>query len=308
MLHIRPIPETTHLWALLGHTVALCLAFAGIVALDDPSAPTGASWLLVRLPAMAALGLLAGTRLRALGNVQHETCHNLFLASPKHNRRLGLVIGIILFQPHTSYALDHVSHHRCLGKGNADRDLARYEGVLPSQGTANRLWAQWRLAASWPCLRVALRFRIWCARDPWPCNAGRCLWLGCLVAALMGLIAAGQILAAALTVLVFGLVYPFFCVWSDIADHVLRERQGSRPGQIFRHARNHIFAWHPLNLLLQPRSDAYHLVHHLRPNIPVSGLAEEHEKLCARYPAYACLQHTLRVRPTWSEQNKKAGH
>lgn len=82
--------------------------------------------------------------------------------------------------------------------------------------------------------------------------------------------------------------YQWMKFFSDMADHAgviganLRELR----------SRNHIFKSKILNFILFPRSDSYHLVHHLFPVIPTWNLREAHSILLEN-KFYAQLNHGM---------------
>jgi fatty acid desaturase len=85
--------------------------------------------------------------------------------------------------------------------------------------------------------------------------------------------------------------YQIFRFWSDAADHA-----GLMSGATeFDRARNHTLGWAPLDWLVFPRHDQYHLVHHLFPAVPTRLLATMHARLMAA-PVYAARDHGLGAR------------
>ena len=290
----QTIPARTNVLSLLGHLTVLGGALWGLlIGAGHAVGQVSASAQFAAVLASLCLAFVAATRLRALGNIMHEACHGLFLSTPGANALLGQTLGIVLLQPFNRYALDHASHHGGLGVPELDRDLARYGGALTREGTRNCLADQIRLTISWPVLKVGFRARLHCPQDPALSNVARILWLACLIVGLAVVTVTHSGLASLGLLACVCLFYPALCVWSDIADHAVPARPAGRTGKALRFARNHSFAWQPLNLLLLPRRDDYHLVHHLRPDLPVVFLEREHRRLCAKYPAYARLDHDL---------------
>jgi fatty acid desaturase len=259
--------------------------------------------------ALAAIGMLVvsfltATRIRALGNIMHECTHGHFVESRDANNRLGQVIATILLQSYLRYAQDHKTHHAHLAELNLDRDLVRYNGAHMSMGVSNNLWQQLRLALNWQCLRAGFTIRVWEKMDSRSANLGRILWLLTLVtlivACVPGMAAAGLLLS-------FCFFYPLLCVWSDLADHfVLRESSSedsetneteerlTRIGSAtLALSRNHIFSSKLVNLIMLPRNDGFHLVHHLFPSAPVTTYPAKHRELMHRWQKYAELSHHL---------------
>jgi fatty acid desaturase len=84
----------------------------------------------------------------------------------------------------------------------------------------------------------------------------------------------------------YATTYQIFRYWSDAADHA-----GVNQSEDELHrSRNHVF-WGPVNWLLFPRSDQYHLVHHLFPVLPTRHLRRVHDMLMTE-PAYAEMNHS----------------
>jgi fatty acid desaturase len=84
-------------------------------------------------------------------------------------------------------------------------------------------------------------------------------------------------------------VYQIFRYWSDAFDHAgITDSQ-----QDFHRTRNHLFGWQWLNLLVFPRNDQYHLVHHLFPGLPTKAFPQAHLKLMEAEPEYAKRDHNF---------------
>jgi fatty acid desaturase len=299
----KPIPAVPNAFALFGHACMLMLAGAGIYVLgSDPLPAPGACgdgalataviWTSSAL-GLLTLALLFATRMRALGNIMHECAHEIFLDGKRANHLLGEVIGVVLLQPFGRYVQDHASHHSYLGDPLRDKDLLRYDGSLTGIGTPNALWPQVRLAASPHCFFAGLQPRIWCTHDRLGTNLSRAAFV--IISATI-LIFQTPLLATLTLGLASLVLYPLLCVWSDVADHALASVD-FEDGEFKKmpRARNHVFASRVLNLLLLPRFDGYHLVHHLFPRMPVTTYPTQHQKLLKDWPAYGELNHKLQV-------------
>jgi fatty acid desaturase len=290
----KGIPALANAGSFYGHMAALLAATVVLIVFGHskewrPSTP----WLFVFTAAPCVV--LIGTRLRAAGNMLHECCHGIFFIQRQRNWMFGQFLGVFLFQPFESYCRDHRTHHKHLAHPRKDLDLARYQGALPADGVANIFVSQLRLALGWPCLRMGFKPQLWCSEDPAFANLARCAWLAFLLTGLSLLVGFGFGLSAVMIILGSCGLYPVLCVWSDIADHALPMGHLGQTVMPKDHARNHVFSWSWLNWLLLPRSDAYHLVHHMHPDLPTIHLAAEHQRLCDTQPDYRKLDHELRI-------------
>jgi fatty acid desaturase len=292
--------------ALAAHVAILCCGIWGMLAFGLAAERTdhGPRMVLIAM-GMILVSLLTATRIRALGNIMHECTHGHFFESRNANNRLGQVIGIVLLQSYTRYAQDHKTHHAHLAEVNLDLDLARYNGAHRSMGVPYNFWKQLRCALNWQCLRAGFTIRVWEEIDSRTANLARIVWLLTLVTLVTvfvpGIAAAGMLLS-------FFLFYPVLCVWSDLADHFILPSvvgEFSEPGETEETgetitestpvslSRNHIFSSSLLNLVLLPRNDGFHLVHHLFPSAPITTYPAKHDLLLQRWPKYSELSHHL---------------
>ena len=255
-------------------------------------------------------GLLVstGSRLRALGNIVHECSHNIFLKDPRANEFLGNILAVLLLQSFQKYRDDHRTHHKYLGivgLQKCDRDLARYQNLFQNRGTENILRRQLALAWRPQNLKVAYQITLWNKSDHLHTNRLRVVYAAALLlgigllfnqaaAGTNGLHNALRCMGVAVALAPVFIIYPLFCVWSDIADHCIGAALHRRPNA-FSLSRNHIFRSKILNLIFFPRNDAYHLVHHLFPSRPVSQYPAIHRRLLVEQPEYARLNHTLSI-------------
>lgn len=305
--HLRQSPSTrltrplvclgAHLFSGLAGTA--CLALLAWALPQILSAPGFQNHLiaLLALLAMAFLTVFCGTRLRALGNIQHECAHRSFVDKTGVNDAVGLCIGVLLLQPFCRYRQAHFTHHRFLGDGARDRDLSRYTAGLVHTASAATLRKQLALAAAPHHFRVGLRVTVLDNLDPAWCNFLRAALIFLLGTAAVTALVSGSALTLFVCSLPFVLIYPFLCVWSDIADHAVGHRQWNEPkglrSAVFCLTRNHLFRCRILNALFFPRNDGYHLIHHLYPSLPVTAYPSAHEVLLENDSAYRGMEHTL---------------
>lgn len=289
--------------SLLAHVASLMLGVWAICAVGAAAGATdqlAAKALLFVL--ITLLAFLTATRLRALGNIMHECTHGHFFTSRGANNRLGQVIGVCLLQSYRKYAQDHKTHHSHLAEVRLDRDLARYQGAHKRKGVANNFWDQLRLALNWQCLRAGLSIRVWERTDSLVTNLARLLWILFIMAAIAFWLKSFAIAGVLLCLFLF---YPVLCVWSDLADHFLELTETKHPDAAAAAteqklaalpvtlSRNHIFSSRLLNLILLPRNDGFHLVHHLFPATPIVHYPAKHHELMHSWKAYRELSHHL---------------
>lgn len=287
----------SHLFS--GITGITCLALLA-QALPKIFSVPGFQNQLMAVLATALLSVFCGTRLRALGNIQHECSHRSFVNQDQVNEAIGLIIGVLLLQPFRRYRQAHFTHHRFLGKGVRDRDLSRYNTDFVHTASAATLTGQLTMAAEPQHFRVGLRVSVFDDLDPVWCNLMRAGILCLLATAAVAALVSGSSLTLFVSALPFVLVYPFLCVWSDIADHAIGYRKSKEPPEhtsvVYLLTRNHLFRSNVLNALFFPRNDAYHLIHHLYPSLPVSDYPAAHQILLESDSAYSQLDHTLLIR------------
>jgi fatty acid desaturase len=313
----RGYQDARLLWplaCLAAHGLGAGVAFAGLTlcALVLPSilSSGGPLQLLGTATAAALFSIFGGTRLRALGNIQHECAHRTFVSWPRLNDGLGLGIGIILFQPFFRYRKAHITHHRFLGDPVRDLDLNRYEKNLTLYPEAQTVVQQLEMATQPKHFRVGLSLSLKDSLDPDWCNRLRMAHLACTCLAATALIFHDHLLTVLLFALPILIVYPLLCVWSDIADHAVGYRtapdSNERPRvDMFALTRNHLFGSELLNKIFFPRNDSYHLLHHLYPSLPTGAFPQAHAILIRNDPHYAGMDHTLRI---FYPNDKRYGH
>ena len=83
--------------------------------------------------------------------------------------------------------------------------------------------------------------------------------------------------------------YQIIKIISDFLDHgglYFKEKKEDK-------TRNHYFSIKILNWIFFPRSDCYHLTHHLYPNIPTTRLFEKHKMLLKENTDYNSKRHCI---------------
>lgn len=229
------------------------------------------------------INIFIGSRMRALGNIMHECSHNICLYTPMRNKILGSLIAILLFDCFDIYKKNHVLHHRYLGNKQKDPDYIYYIKIKSNMFQNNNL----------NVLISVLN----------PYNWYLSLRHICLISAKNKYVVLLKIFYLLILIIIFYfwpkpmLLYfliPFVTsyqlvrLFSDIVDH---DNVYENP-LIEDRASNHIFSWKILNWLVFPRNDAYHLVHHLYPKMPVSKYKTQHSLLLKKNSAYASKNHS----------------
>lgn len=237
----------------------------------------------VWVAALPLIWLFIGSRFRALGNMMHECCHRTLVRGQGASRIFGHFLSFFDFTSFVDYAIEHLSHHRYLGHPERDLDFAARRRLFEQLGPfgPRHIWLPLTL------FHVAAYVRpvLWSRRDSWPVAAGRF----------------GFVLLLAGTGVVFGWDVPFLYYiipylttyqivrfWSDAADHAGLTSNETE----FARTRNHIFRFVPLNWLLFPRHDQYHLVHHMFPGVATRHLPAMHARLMTA-PDYAARVHAF---------------
>ncbi len=214
--------------------------------------------------------LFIGTRLRGLNNIVHECSHATFAVQRGDNALCGRFCAALILGCFTDYRADHLTHHAHLGDYAHDRDLQgiralRLEAPLTLRTILRHIVT--------PLLGRHLRYYLhpnFSARD------GRVF-----LALKLGLVAAAAALAvlAPLTALLF-VALPYLWVftalnyWTDCIDHAGILASGDE----LTASRNvRVPGW--LRVLLFPRNDCFHLVHHLFPQVPSQHLGACHRQL-----------------------------
>lgn len=247
----------------------------------------------------AAAVLILGTRWRSLGNIIHECSHGVFVENMKHNEFLGHLVSSFEFSDFDTYCRHHQTHHAHLGDPEQDLDFkARRLYLADSTPNLRRVVVTvFSAAALFPLWLKQTRPVVWSKNNPMWVNLLRVLLLGATLVGLSHSLTSSHVFFY--VVLPFATSYQWMRLLSDCADHIFLY---DRPNEIDR-SRNHIFhsAW--LNILLFPRNDAYHLVHHLFPTLPTRSYPDVHLKFLSN-PWYAKKQHTFDIFRTISEPRK----
>ena len=246
------------------------------------------TWLTVLL--MCCVSLFIGTRLRGLNNIVHECCHSSFCDERDSNVTIGRFCSAVLTGSFRKYKDDHLSHHMYLGDYERDMEMQAIEQFRLHDPLTFRTVLR-HLAT--PLLGRHLKSYSgvnFSREDGWPF----------FIIKLVLLVAIASMAVVAPLTTLFFVVVPLFYVfptlnyWTDCLDHAGLVGETEE----LRASRNVLApAW--LRLILFPRNDCYHLVHHLFPQVPARHLADVHKDLC-RDPEYA--EEPLAARPASTQR------
>ncbi|APJ04253.1 fatty acid desaturase family protein [Silvanigrella aquatica] len=227
-----------------------------------------------------------GTRMRALGNIIHECCHYTFVPGKKLNTFLGKTLCTLELNCFHTYQKEHFSHHRYLGNILYDEDfkirhklgicdknpfkISRFLKIIFSPKNWYFLFIS-SIKLKIKSLKSLIFYTIYL-------SAFICL---CYLF--------GFQLIFLFIIIPFLTTYQMMKLMSDFLDH---------GGLYFRKddefkTRNHYFSIPLLNWIFFPRSDCFHLVHHLYPRLPSNFLYKKHEHLLEENDNYKKRRHCI---------------
>jgi len=212
-----------------------------------------------------------GTRLRGLNNIVHECCHSSFCERREDNVVLGKLCSSLLTGCFRIYRDDHLSHHAHLGDYEHDRELGAIEKLRLHDPLSPRTVLR-HIITPLTGRHLRMYSGVNMSRDDGPVFFA-------LKIAVLAAIAFFAVIAP-LTTLLFVIIplfyiFPTINFWTDCLDHAGLVGQEDELA-----ASRNVLAPAPVRLLLFPRHDCYHLVHHLFPQVPAHHLKEAHERLC----------------------------
>jgi len=249
-------------------------------------------WLLqqpLTLPAglgVAVVMFFLGTRLRGFNNIVHECSHFTFAQRREDNVFFGSICASLVLESFRDYRDEHMTHHAHVGDYDKDLDLQRIRVFRLEDPLTLRTILRHALT---PLLGLHLRYYLnvnLSARDGEPYRA---LKIGLIAAAVVFLVL--DPLAALLLVWVpFAWVYSAINFWTDCVDHGGIVESGDE----LESSRNFLMP-KQLSVILFPRNDCYHLIHHLFPQVPARHLDACHKQLLA-HPDYLARTEGSRAR------------
>jgi len=232
------------------------------------------------IAAYCAVGLLMlfiGTRLRGLNNIIHECTHRSFAVERDDNVTFGRTAAALVFNTFEAYQKEHVSHHINRGNYELDLDFHHRKGFRIEEKLSPLVIARHILT---PILGLHL-YRY--CRPNFSAADGRIYQLLKFAIVICALTFAvfNPLAAFLLVFLPYAWIYTAINYWTDCIDHggILTESEEIDA------ARNFIVP-KPLRLVLFPRNNCYHLLHHLYPSVPSQHFDHCHELLLLD-PAYS---------------------
>ncbi len=233
-------------------------------------------WSLGAGVMLASLALFTGTRVRGLNNILHECSHFSFCESRKGNILFGRICASMLLNCFRDYREEHLSHHAHLGDYDNDQDFQRLRKLrLEDPLTAGTVLRHVLTALSGRHLPYYVTVNL----RPGDGEGFRILKLA-LVAAATGFLLVAPVEAVILVWLPFLWIYPAINYLTDCIDHGGLIDAGDE-----LEASRNLPLPKQLRVLLFPRNDCYHLVHHLFPQVPTDHLGLCHERLLS-HPEY----------------------
>lgn len=252
-------------WVIVGGYLALILLSIGLGAwlLEQPRTPWSVAGII-------GLVLFIGTRIRGINNIIHECSHATFSAHRPDNVLIGRLCSALLLGSYKDYCDEHLSHHVHLGNYENDKDFGALQALgLHDPLTPRVILRHVLTPLTGRHLRYYLKGNL-SGRDGRGWQAVKFA----LVGATLVLSVMAPAVGFLFVIVPFALVFTAINYWTDCLDH----------GGIFAasdelDASRNVLAPGWLQLLLFPRHDGYHLVHHLFPHVPARHLARAHERL-----------------------------
>lgn len=243
-------------------TLIICLG----VGYELLSEPVHASDYIM----VSAIVIFMATRLRGLNNIVHECSHSTFCSSRKHNVIIGKLCASIILKSFTKYRKQHLSHHAHLGDPNLDDD---FKGIA-DLGLEQELTRPTILRhALTPFLGRHLQYYVSIDLSDEDGHIFKWLRVSLLFAGIF-FTAIEPVAGVMLVLTPFLFVFSALNYWADCIDHA-----GLISSKDELDASRNVILPSILRLLLFPRHDSYHLVHHLFPVVPAKNLAESHDIL-----------------------------
>ena len=235
-----------------------------------------AGYLLISLnTALGYLGLFAltlfiGTRYRALNNIVHECSHFAFTENRKHNEFIGSLSAAFLLKSFSEYRREHMSHHSHLGDFEKDLDFKNISEFHADDQINSAMILRHVLTPivglhlpKYVSVNLSISDGFGFALIKMALTVGALAWL-----------IIDPLTAILLYFIPFFWAFSAINYWTDCIDH----------GGLLQHddelmtSRNFIVPrW--LRLILFPRNDCFHLVHHLFPTVPVKHFDHCHSAL-----------------------------
>jgi fatty acid desaturase len=239
-------------------------------------------WLLQQpLTAPTGLGVAVvvffiGTRLRGFNNIVHECSHFTFTQRREDNVLFGSICSSLLLGSFRAYRDEHMTHHAHCGDYEKDLDLqSKREFRLEDPLTPRTILRHALTPVFGLHLRQIPKANL-SARDG---ELYRALKIGLIAAAIVFLVL-DPLAALVLVWVPFIWVYSAINYWTECIDHA--GLVGSEDD--LESSRNFLIP-KQLRVILFPRNDCFHLIHHLFPQVPSRHLDACHKQLLT-HPDY----------------------
>lgn len=250
-------------------------------------------WLLQSpLSLLTGLGLTVlvffmGTRLRGINNIVHECSHFTFTIRREDNVVFGKICSAVLLGSFRSYRVEHMSHHAHCGDYEKDLDLQGSRAFRLEEKLTPRTILRHALTPVFGMHLRRLPSITLSGRDG---EVYRFLKIG-LISAAVAFLALDPVAALVLVWIPFLWVYPAINYWTECIDHA-----GLVGSEDDLDASRNFIVPKQLSVILFPRNDCYHLIHHLFPQVPARHLDACHERLMQN-PEYRARSEGPRADP-----------
>jgi fatty acid desaturase len=219
---------------------------------------------------MAVAMFFIGTRLRGFNNIVHECSHFSFTTRREDNVFFGSFCSSLLLGCFRDYRDLHMTHHAHCGDYDKDLDLQGIRSFRLENPVTRLMILRHVLTPLFGLHLLHIPKINLSARDGEPY---RTMKIGLIAAAIIFLVL--DPLAAILLVwLPFLWVYSAINYWTECIDHGgLLDAEND-----LETSRNFIVP-KQIRMILFPRNDCYHMIHHLFPQVPSRHLDTCHEQL-----------------------------
>lgn len=236
---------------------------------------TGTDWSLAVLAGALAFRwwwlmpvalVVVGNRQLAINNLLHEASHKNLASRRGWNDFLGQwLLAVPCLTSLKRYRTDHAAHHRFLGDPARDPDHFN----RPSFASASWVQVWWKLVcdpSAWVSSVLGTLPKMT------PREAGRLVgaWTVLLLGVALVVGPPFALAFGALWLAARATVFHALMQFREMADHF-----GLNPSSVMTYTRN-VEGNRLLALLIHPRDDSFHLVHHLAPNVPFFSVRKAH--------------------------------
>ncbi len=219
---------------------------------------------------IAFLMVFVATRCRGLNNIVHECSHASFVEDRAENKLLGSVCASAVLSCFTDYRDEHLTHHKHLGDYEHDMDLQGIEDLRLHDPLTPKTLARHIVT---PLIGRHLPYYLGANLSDKDGKVFMVMKYALIVSA-FALLAFQPVTALVMVFVPFLLIYSALNYWTDCMDHA-----GLVASEDELDASRNIVAPGLVRWLLFPRSDCFHLVHHLFPQIPARHLESCHRLL-----------------------------